>query len=101
MTGEEAGRDALGILDGVLRMRPQKDGRALGDAMGRLCLYRDALIEAARRGGPQDRARLGDCNGVLSVVAGVRFPLGEPPWEDLEKARGWLSALLDGAPPRA
>jgi hypothetical protein len=32
------------------------------------------------------------------VVASVRFPLGDAPWAELKKARGWLSDLLGQAP---
>jgi hypothetical protein len=98
MTGEEAGRDALRGIDEALSKKPKKDGRALTEATAMLCLYRDALIEASRSGRPQDRERLSHINAILSVVAGVRFPLGNAPWEELEKARGWLSDLLETAP---
>ena len=101
MTGEEAGREALGRIDEALSMRPKKDGRTLADATGLLCLYRDSLIAASRSGRAQDRERLSHINAVVSVVAGVHYPLGDPPWEELEKARGWLSDLLATTPAEA
>jgi hypothetical protein len=94
MTGEEAGREGLGKIDEALSKKPKKDGRALIEATGLLCLYRNALIEASRSGRPHDRERLSHINAVLSVVAGVHFPLEDAPWEELEKARGWLFDLL-------
>jgi hypothetical protein len=99
MTGEEAGREGLRRIDEALSRKPKRDGRAaLTDATGLLCVYRDSLIEASRSGRPQDRERLSHINAIISVVAGVQFPLGDAPWEDLEKARGWLSDLLQTAP---
>jgi len=38
--------------------------------------------------------RLGHLNAVISVVMGVQFPLGDPPWGKLENARRWLAELL-------
>ena len=32
---------------------------------------------------PQDRERLSQVNAILSVVAGVQFPLGNPPYSHL------------------
>jgi hypothetical protein len=98
MTGEEAGREGLGKIDQALAKKPKKDAHALTEATERLCEYRDALIEASRSGRDEDHTRLSHINAILSVVAGVHFPLGDAPWEELEKARGWLSDLLDKAP---
>lgn len=98
MTGERAGREGLRKIDEALAKKPKKDGRALTEATTLLCIYRDSLIEAARSGRPPDRARLSHINAILSVVAGVHFPLGDAPWGELEKARGWLSDLLEKAP---
>lgn len=101
MTGEATGREGLRKIDEALSKRPKKDGQVLTEATGLLCAYRDGLIEAARSGGAQDRERLSHINAILSVVAGVHFPLGDVPWAELEKARGWLCDLLDKAPARA
>jgi hypothetical protein len=98
MTGEQAGREGLQKIDAALAKKPKKDDRALIEATGLLGLYRDSLIEASRSSRPQDRERLSHINAILSVVAGVHFPLGEAPWAELEKARGWLSDLLEQAP---
>lgn len=101
MTGDEAGREGLGKIEEALSKRPKKDGRALAEAAGLLCAYRDALIAASRSGLASDRERLSHINAVVSVVAGVHYPLGDAPWEELEKVRGWLSDLLAGTPDRA
>ncbi len=93
-SGAEAGREALSKLDSVLAKRPKKDDQALSDATSLLCVYRDTLIAAARRGGTDARERLSHLNAILSVVAGMRYPLGEAPWDELRKARGWLAELL-------
>jgi len=98
MTGEEAGREGLRKIDEALSKKPKKDGRTLAEAVGLLCTYRDELIAASRSGLAQDRERLSRINAVVSVVAGVHFPLGDAPWSELEKARGWLSDLLDKTP---
>ena len=31
---------------------------------------------------------------VISVVLGVHFPLGDIPWDELEKGRAWLADLV-------
>ena len=101
MTGEAAGRAGLQKIDEALSKRPKKDGHALTEATGLICLYRDALIETSRSGRPEDRERLSHINAILSVVAGVHFPLGDAPWDELQKARAWLCDLLDKTPARA
>jgi type II secretory pathway component PulM len=97
MTPEEAGREGLRKIDEALSLKPKKDGHVLTAAACRLAVYRDALIEASRSGHPRDRERLSHLNAILSVVVGVHYPLSDPPWEELEKARAWLADLLDGA----
>ena len=90
------GMAALAAVDKVLVEKPHKDDETLSHAMEQLCMFRDELI--ARRdtagGAPDEAKRLSHLNAVISVVAGTHFPLGETPWDELEKARGWLAALL-------
>lgn len=93
-TAQECGRRGLACIDKALAARPEKDGHALTEATGALCVYREDLIGRARSGGPEDRRRLEHCNAILSIVAAVNFSLGEIPWEELELARGWLVDLL-------
>ncbi|MBV8681642.1 MAG: hypothetical protein JO111_02125 [Caulobacteraceae bacterium] len=94
---EDCGREGLACIDQALAARPKKDGHVLTQATAALCLYREELIARGRRGGAEDRRRLEHCNAVLSIVAAVHFPLGNAPWEELERARGWLSELLEAS----
>jgi hypothetical protein len=56
------------------------------------------LIERQRfaLGDPQARGRLSEANAVLAVVLSVQFPIDAVPWDELDKARGWLSRLTAG-----
>lgn len=97
MASELAGRRALAVLDKLLGERPHKVGHEFSEASRCLAAYRDELIEAVRAGGGDaDRERLAGVNAVLSVVIGGHFPLGDIPWEHIEKARGRLAAVLRG-----
>lgn len=96
---EDAGRQALQILDAVLQKKPEKDDHALTDATQKLCLLRDELIERARGGDAVGRERLANLNAVLSIVAAVHFPLGSVPWDDLKMGRDALARLVDGIAP--
>lgn len=92
---DEAGRAALRQIDAVLEKRPDKDDKALTEAMMSLVEMRDALIagQVSPSAPSAARQRLDHLNAIISVVAGVHFPLGDPPWPELEKARDWLAAL--------
>ena len=90
----QAGRDALAKVDEVLAGRPHKDAYVLSDATQALCTYRDGLI-ADGFDTDAGRTRLETVNGVLAVVLGTHFPQAETPWDELEKARGWLAGLVD------
>ena len=90
-----AGRDALADIDKVLAQKPDKDDATLSKATQQLCLFRDRLIEAQRRPdhGHEDSRRLTRVNAIISIVLAVHFPLGDVPWDELEKARSWLADL--------
>jgi hypothetical protein len=95
--GREAGRKALAALDTVLARKPERDDDTLTDATMELTKFRDAIIAEQRGGGirsADERQHLAHLNSVLSVVLGVHFPLGETPWDELRKARGWLADLV-------
>ncbi|QGY00891.1 hypothetical protein MMSR116_02470 [Methylobacterium mesophilicum SR1.6/6] len=95
--GRDAGHRALAALDTVLARKPKRDDGALTEATMELTQFRDAIIAARRTGGirsADERQHLAHLNSVLSVVIGVHFPLGETPWEELQKARDWLSDLV-------
>ena len=91
----QAGRDALALIDKVLACKPDKDDGNLSEATEQLCLFRDHLIAAQRRPdhAHEDSRRLTRVNAIISVVLAVHFPLGEIPWDELEKARSWLADL--------
>ena len=97
MSDEAAGRRALDALDKVLEKKPHKDEHALSAATEGLCTWRDSLAAEKRRGGasPETQDRLTQLNSIISVVVGSHFPLGDTPWEELEKARDWLAKLLE------
>ncbi|MEA1833102.1 hypothetical protein U8607_13530 [Methylobacterium durans] len=95
---DRPGRKALAALDRVLAHRPKKDDHAFSQATLCLTAFRDELIEGHRRQACT-RERLTHLNGVLSVVLAGHFPLGDVPWSELDKARGWLSDLLDAVEP--
>jgi len=90
------GGRALDLIDRVLAGRPHKDDVALVDCARELCVYRDALIVRQRAAPTEPAARrdLEVANAVLVVVLAVHFPIDAVPWEELEKARGWLAGLL-------
>jgi hypothetical protein len=90
-------RLALEMIDEVLRKKPEKDDYALTDIMKRLCIWRDSLIEQARRG-DVERERLEHANAVLGVVVAIQFPAGAVPWDELAAARRWLAVLLGDVP---
>ena len=89
----QAGRDALGKIDEIIAARPKKDDYVISDATQALCTYRDGLI-AQGAADATARERLEVLNAVLAVVLGAHFPMAETPWDELVKARGWLSDLL-------
>jgi hypothetical protein len=95
--GRDAGHRALAALDAVLARKPTRDDGALTKATMELTQFRDAIIAEQRAGGirtADERQHLAHLNSVLSVVLGVHFPLGETPWDELWKARSWLSDLV-------
>ena len=95
--GQECGRRALSALDTVLARKPKRDDDTLSEATAELTKFLDAIISERRGGGirsTEERQHLAHLNAVLSVVLGVHFPLGETPWDELQRARGWLSDLV-------
>ncbi len=100
---EAEARLALERIDQVLRKKPNKDNYALTEATQKLSIWREVLIEQARRGGQVECRRLEHLNGVISAVVANHFPCGAIPWGELECARKWLADLLEetGAPPQA
>ncbi len=88
------GREALDELDRVLKAQPTKDDHALSEATRCLAQFREEML-ARRDGGEQiDAERLSHLNAITAVVMAMHFPIGQPPWAELEKARGWLRELV-------
>jgi hypothetical protein len=92
----EPGREALRAMDQLLAAKPKKDGHAFSRATGSLSRFRNEMASGLHAGGPSaaSRERLARLNSVIAVVMGGHFPLGEVPWEELEKARDWLDQLV-------
>ncbi len=65
-------------VDAVLAARPDIPSHRCAEALHALATARDAETDASRRGG---------LNVLISLVMGVKHPLGEPPWDALAAAR--------------
>ncbi len=91
------GQTALALIDQVLAERPVKNDHALSHATASLAAFRDRLVVERRRGsfGPAQAKQLDHVNAVITIVLGTHFPLGDVPWHELEKARGWLAGVVD------
>ena len=92
------GEVALDALDRILAQQPVPDQDLFSQATHCLSVYRDSLI-ATYRPGPapaEMRTRLEHVNAVISLLMAGHFPLGELPWAELHKARGWLAAAAVG-----
>ena len=90
------GQQALDALDKALAGRPHKDDPAFAAALDNLCIVRDDMLRRFHAEGavPDARRRLEHVNSVLTVVLAGYFPLGPIPWDEVEKARGWLQDLM-------
>ena len=101
VTEDPSGRNALQHLDRAIASRPVRDGRALSEAVGQLAAFRDVLIAAHRQeGGPKYRSTLDRINAVMSVILAAEFPIGEIPWEEVDKARSWLVDVVGDQKPQ-
>ncbi len=81
----------------VLDARPKKDDHELSAAARCLGAFRAELIAAQSKGEAtsEERERLSHLNAIISVVMSMHFPLGNPPWAELEKAKIWLGELVE------
>lgn len=95
------GRKALKHTARVLEQQPKKDDNELSSATQCLAAFREELIRSQRHDDATDcdRERLARLNAIISVVMGMHFPLGNPPWAEFEKAQIWLGALVDEIEP--
>ncbi len=96
MVSRRPGEVALESLDTILAHEPVPDQDLFSKATHCLSVYRDSLI-ATYRPGPapaEMRTRLEHVNAVISLLMAGHFPLGELPWGELHKARGWLENAI-------
>ncbi len=84
----DPGAAALDKLDRVLAGKPKADGQLLSEVAQSLAVYRNQLAARA------DRHSLDHVNAVMSIVLAAHFPLGPVPWDEVEKARGWLADMV-------
>ena len=70
--------EALAAVDDALAPRPIVDTDRLTRALATLCTARDACTE------PDARERI---SLLVTLVMGIKHPLGEPPWDALIDAR--------------
>ena len=92
---ERPGAKALRELDKVLAAKPRQDGEAFSAATKAISALREEVIaDLGRDGSAARRKTLSHLNAVLSVVLGGHYPLGEVPWDELEKAKGWLEQIV-------
>ena len=91
------GRQALQHFSRILEQKPTKDDHELSRATLCLSKFRKELIDiqAGAVASQQDRERLSHLNAIISVVMGMHFPLGAPPWDELAKADAWLKDLVE------
>ena len=98
MPTDEAGREALGLLDAALAAAPEKDGPDLSAALRCLGRFRDGFVAANRdEPVPARQEALAQINGVISCVMAAQYPLGEVPWPSVRKARDRLAELVAAA----
>ena len=90
------GRKSLKHLARVLEQKPSKDDHELSCLTQCLAEFRGELIARNRGEAPSREKRecLTHLNAIVSVVMGMHFPLGNPPWEEFEKTQGWLEDLV-------
>jgi hypothetical protein len=84
---------ALASMDKAIAAAPERDGYAFSDAVIQLSAVRDEVSARDGRGTPELRQRLTKINAVLSMILAGHFPLGDPPWDEIKKARVWLAEL--------
>lgn len=88
----------LAALDEALADAPKRNGEAFSRAVRCLSEFRDELIATEGRRTEASRQRLVRLNAILSMVMAGHFPLGEPPWDEIKKARGWLAEMAESVP---
>lgn len=92
---DQPGHDALRELDKALAAKPRRDGEAFSATTKSLCGMREKVIARVDRDpSPEHRNALNHLNAIISVVLGGHYPLGQVPWDELQKARSWLEDIV-------
>ena len=91
--------EALAAIDEALASAPKQNGEAFSRAVRALSVYREEVIAADGRKTVESRQRLVRLNAILSMVMAGNFPLGEPPWDEIRKTRGWLAEMIESMSP--
>jgi len=98
----DSGRAALRMIDKLLAERPEKVGHDFSEATRCLTAFRDSLISRFREtGAADDQKTLAKVNAVLAVIVGGHFPLGNIPWNLIEKSRDELAGVVGGVRARS
>ena len=90
-----AAAKALRALDEAIKDAPARNGHAFSRAASCLSAFREETIAMHGLDGAENRERLSRLNAVMSLVLAGHFPLGDAPWDDIRKAREWLSEMAD------
>ena len=88
----DTGARVLAALDKLLAERPERGGRDFSEATRCLTAYREEVLGCA---GLDQARRLAVVNAAISVVIGGHFPLGEVPWDQIERVRERLGELVE------
>ena len=90
------GRKSLQHLARVLEQKSRKDDHELSALTLCLAAFREELIQQNRGEAPSHEKRecLMHLNAIVSVVMGMHFPIGNPPWAEFEKTERWLEDLV-------
>lgn len=94
MTAEDARTRALAALDRAMDEPPADAKDDLTEAVRSVAALRDELAGAWRRTeAAEDRRRLDAVNAILSLLAGLEYPLGGMKWKRLGEARDSLRTM--------
>lgn len=94
---KRCGGEALHSFEHLLERKPDIDHAMLANAVSKVVVLRDALVEDRRAGNftKRDEQRLMKVNSVLSFAFSAEFPLVGIQWERIEKTAEALRSLVD------
>ena len=84
---------ALAALDKAIAAAPERDGAAFSGAATNVAAVRDDVAARDGRDTAEKRQRLTSLNAILSMILSGRSRRGNPPCDEIRKARGWLAEL--------